>query len=88
MTFFVTFVAVFAVLRRRWPVRATLIVVGAAWQLVVGFTKALTSVYITTSLGALYLATPLSGKGAFLPVGTLAQGLQIWTPMGWSRSGY
>ncbi len=76
MTFFVTFVAVFAVLRRRWPVRATLIVVGAAWQLVVGFTKALTSVYITTSLGALYLATPLSGKGAFLPVGTLAQGLR------------
>ena len=76
VVFFVTFVAVFAVLRRRWPVRATLIVVGAAWQLVVGFTKALTSVYIITSLGSLYLATPLSGRGAFLPVGTLAQGLR------------
>ncbi len=76
VTFFVTFVAVFAVLRRRWPVRATLIVVGAAWQLVVGFTKALTSVYIIPSLGTLYLATPLSGRGAFLPVGTLAQGLR------------
>ena len=53
VVFFVTFVAVFAVLRRRWPVRATLIVVGAAWQLVVGLTKALTSVYIITSLGSL-----------------------------------
>jgi hypothetical protein len=74
--FFVTFVAVFAVLRRRWPVRATLIVVGAAWQMVVGLTKALTSAYIITSLGTLYLATPLSGRGAFLPVGTLAQGLR------------
>src|SRR5262249_31607193 len=76
VVFFVTFVAVFAVLRRRWPVRATLIVVGAAWQLVVGLTKALTSVYIITSLGALYLATPLSSRAAFLPVGTLAQGLR------------
>src|SRR5215472_16464951 len=76
VVFFVTFVAVFAVLRRNWPVRATLIVVGAAWQLVVGFTKALTSVYIITSLGALYLATPLSGRAEFLPVGTLAQGLR------------
>jgi len=76
VVFFVTFVAVFAVLRRRWPVRATLIVVGAAWQMVVGLTKALTSAYIITSLGSLYLATPLSGRGAFLPVGTLAQGLR------------
>ncbi|HEX6554325.1 MAG TPA: hypothetical protein VF026_16285 [Ktedonobacteraceae bacterium] len=76
VAFFVTFVAVFAVLRRSFPVRATLIVVGAAWQLVVGFTKALTSVYIITSLGTLYLATPLSGRAAFLPVGTLAQGLR------------
>jgi hypothetical protein len=76
VVFFVTFVAVFAVLRRSFPVRATLIVVGAAWQLVVGVTKALTSVYIITSLGALYLTMPLSGKGAFLPVGTLAQGLR------------
>ena len=76
VVFFVTFVAVFAVLRRRWPVRATLIVVGAAWQMVVGLTKALTSVYIIPSLGTLYLATPLSGRGAFLPVGTLAQGLR------------
>jgi hypothetical protein len=76
VTFFVTFVAVFAVLRSRWPVQATLVVVGAVWQLVVGFSKALTSVYIATSLGALYLAAPLSGRGAFLPVGTLAQGLR------------
>ena len=76
VAFFVTFVAVFTVLRRRWPVRAMLIVVGAAWQLVVGLSKALTSVYIATSLGTLYLATPLSGRGAFLPVGTLAQGLR------------
>jgi hypothetical protein len=76
VVFFVTFVAVFAVLRRSFPVQATLIVVGAAWQLVVGLTKALTSVYIITSLGTLYLATPLSGRAAFLPVGTLAQGLR------------
>lgn len=76
VVFFVTFVAVFAVLRRSFPVRATLIVVAAAWQMIVGLTKALTSAYIIPSLGTLYLATPLSGRGAFLPVGTLAQGLR------------
>ena len=77
---FVSFVAVFAVLRKRWPIWAHLILIIGAWQMILGLTKALTSVYIATSLGASYLAANAAGKAALLPlggvVGGLRQGLQ------------
>src|SRR5947209_3865244 len=77
---FVSFVAVFAVLRKRWPIWAHLILIIGAWQMILGLTKALTSVYMATSLGASYLAANAAGKAALLPlggvVGGLRQGLQ------------
>jgi len=77
---FVSFVAVFAVLQKRWPVWAHLLLILAAWSMILGLTKALTSVDMATSLGASYLAANAVGKAALLPlggvVGGLRQGLQ------------
>ena len=53
--FFVTATTLFAVLRLRWPVRASLILVCGAWQMLIGFTKGLSSFLIFTSLGAAYV---------------------------------
>jgi hypothetical protein len=77
---FVSFVAVFAVLQKRWPVWAHLLLIIGALQMVLGLTKGLTSAYMATSLGASYLAANAAGKAALLPlggvVGGLRQGLQ------------
>ncbi len=77
---FVSFAAVFAVLQKRWPVWAHLLLILGAWQMILGLTKALTSVDMATSLGASYLAANAVGKAALLPlggvVGGLRQGLQ------------
>ena len=73
---FVTFVAVFAVLRKRWPVWAHLLLIVGAWQMILGLTKAFTSVYMATSLGASYLAANAVGKAALLPLGGVVAGLR------------
>ena len=73
---FVSFVAVFAVLRNRWPVWAHLLLIVGAWQMILGLTKALTSVYMVTSLGASYLAASAVGKVALLPLGGVVGGLR------------
>jgi hypothetical protein len=53
--FFATVVTLFAALRSRWPVRASLLLVFGAWQMVVGFTKALSSWFTFMHLGAAYV---------------------------------
>jgi len=73
---FVSFVAVFAVLKKRWPVWAHLILIIGAWQMILGLTKALTSFYMVTSLGASYLAANVAGKAALLPLGGVVGGLR------------
>jgi hypothetical protein len=73
---FVSFVAVFAVLQKRWPVWAHLLLVIGAWQMILGLTKALTSVDMATSLGASYLAANAAGKAALLPLGGVVGGLR------------
>jgi hypothetical protein len=77
---FVSLGAVFAVLQKRWPVWAHLLLIIGSWQMVLGLTKGLTSVYMVTSLGASYLAANAADKAALLPlggvVGGLRQGLQ------------
>jgi hypothetical protein len=73
---FVSFVAVFAVLRKHWPVWAHLILIIGASQMILGLTKALTSVYMATSLGASYLAANAIGKAALLPLGGVVAGLR------------
>jgi len=53
--FFITTVTLFAMLRSAFPVRASLILVCGAWQMITGYTKGLMSSYIFTGLGAAYL---------------------------------
>jgi len=73
---FVSFVAVFAVLRKRWPVWAHLLLIVGAWQMILGLTKSFTSVYMVNSLGASYLAANAVGKAALLPLGGVVAGLR------------
>ena len=73
---FVSFVAVFAVLRKRWPVWAHLLLIIGGWQMILGLTKAFTSVYMVNSLGASYLAANAVGKAALLPLGGVVAGLR------------
>jgi hypothetical protein len=74
--FFVTFVTLFAVIRLRWPVRASLIMVAGAWQMIIGFTKALSSFITFTSLGAAYVAGDAALRATLVPVATGADGLR------------
>jgi len=74
--FFVTFVTLFALLRVRWPVRASLILVCGAWQMIIGFTKALSSFFTFTSLGAAYVAGDTALRATLIPVAAGADGLR------------
>ena len=74
--FFVTAVTLFAALRLRWPVRASLILVVGAWQMIIGFTKGLSSLYTFTSLGAAYVAGDSALRAALLPVAAGEYGLR------------
>ncbi|TMF35489.1 MAG: hypothetical protein E6I27_15370 [Chloroflexi bacterium] len=56
VVFFVTWVAVFIAIFRMWPVRAALVLVLGAISLAFGLTKAITTSYLATTLGAAYLA--------------------------------
>ena len=73
--FFVTAVTLFAVLRLRWPVRASLILVCGAWQMIAGVTKGLSSLFTFTSLGAAYVAGDAALRATLLPVAAGEYGL-------------
>ena len=66
--FFATVVTLFAALRSRWPVRASLLLVFGAWQMVVGLTKALSSWFTFTHLGAAYVGGGEALRETLLPV--------------------
>jgi hypothetical protein len=74
--FFVTAATLFAVLRPRWPVRASLILVCGAWQMLIGLTKALITLFTFTSLGAAYVAGDAALRTTLVPVAIGAEGLQ------------
>jgi len=75
LVFFVTFVGVFIATFKMWPVRAALVLVLGAMSLAFGLTKAITTSYIATSLGARYLAEP-TAKESLFAAGKLADGLR------------
>ena len=75
--FFVTAVTLFAVLRQRWPVRASLILVCGAWQMIVGLTKGLSSLFTFTPLGAAYVAGDATLRATLLPIATSQFGLRL-----------
>ena len=75
LVFFVTWVAVFIAIFRMWPVRAALVLVLGAISLAFGLTKAITSSYLATTLGAAYLAEPTE-QTSLLAGGKVADGLR------------
>jgi hypothetical protein len=74
--FVVPAVTLFAVLRARWPVQASLVLVCGAWQMITGFTKALSSLYTFTSLGDAYVAGDAALRAALIPAAMAADGLR------------
>ena len=75
LVFFVTWVAVFIAIFRMWPVRAALVMVLGAISLTFGLTKAITTSYLATTLGAAYLAEPTE-RASLLTAGKVADGLR------------
>ena len=73
---FVTAVTLFATLRQRWPVRASLLLVFGTWQMLMGFTKGLSSWFTFTHLGAAYVAGDSSLRATLLPVAAGEYGLR------------
>jgi hypothetical protein len=76
IAFFVTFVAVFSVVRSRWPVWGQLILVGGAGTLILALTKTATFVHMAIGLGAAYLAAGAAGHPALLPLGGVVAGIR------------
>src|SRR5262245_53638442 len=73
---FVTLVTIYAILREAFPVRASLIVVGSAWQMLIGFTKGLMASNVFTQLGSAYLAGDAALRATLIPVANAAEGLR------------
>ena len=76
VVFFVTVVTLFAAFRLRWPVRASLLLVAGAWQMIMGFTKGLSSLYTFTSLGDAYVAGDAALRATLLAVAAGEFGLR------------
>jgi len=74
--FFITTVTLFAMLRSAFPVRASLILVCGAWQMLMGYTKGLFSSYIFTDLGSAYLAAEATLRATLIPVANAANDLR------------
>ncbi len=74
---FVSFVTLFAALRRRWPVRASLILVFGAAQMIVGTTKVMIVQLMFIRLGDAYVHAGAAAKAAFLAVAAGAEGLRL-----------
>jgi len=74
--FFPTVVTLFSALRLRWPVRASLLLVFGTWQMLMGFTKALSSWFTFTHLGAAYVSGDAALRATLLPVAAGEYGLR------------
>lgn len=74
--FTVTFVAVFAVLRQRWPVFAHLIFLCGITALIMVVAKDDISYNLASSLGPAYLAADAAHQTALLPLGAMASGIR------------
>jgi len=73
--FFITTITLFAILRVAFPVRASLILVCGAWQMLTGFTKALFSSFTYTELGAAYIAADETTRATLIHIANAMDGL-------------
>ena len=74
--FFVTVVTLFVVLRENFPIRASLLLVCGAWQMLFGFSKGLISAYVFPQLGEAYLAADTVLRSALIPTAGAMDGLR------------
>jgi hypothetical protein len=74
--FFVTVVTLFAALRVRWPVRASLLLVCGAWETIMVCTMLLHWFFTLTSLGTAYVAGDAALRATLIPAATAADGLR------------
>ncbi len=73
---FITVVALFASLREVFPVQANLILVGGAWQMLMGFTKGLISPFVFPRLGSAFIAADATLRSAIIPVASAMDSLR------------
>jgi hypothetical protein len=74
--FFVTVATLFSALRLTWPVRASLLLVFGACEMITVVIKVLNSLFTFTSLGAAYVAGDAALRATFIPAATAADGLR------------
>lgn len=75
--FFITAVTLYAIWRQTMPLCASLIIVGGAWQMVIGMTKGLTTIYTLSPLGTAYLAGNSTLQASLLPIAQSLYGLRL-----------
>lgn len=73
---FVMVVSLYAMLREAFPIRASLIMVFGAWQMIVGYTKGLISSYVFTQLGSAYLTADANLRVTLIPMANAMEGLR------------
>jgi hypothetical protein len=74
--FFITVATLFVILRESFPVRAGLILVCGAWQMLFGLSKGLISAYVFPQLGTAYLAADTTLRSALIPTAGAMDGLR------------
>jgi hypothetical protein len=74
--FFITVATLFVILRESFPVRAGLILVCGAWQMLFGLSKVLISAYVFPQLGTAYLAADTTLRSALIPTAGAMDGLR------------
>ena len=75
--FIVPVVALYAILRSNWPVRASLLLVAGAWQMLMGFTKALITIMSFNQLGSAYIHGEAAMRAVLIPMAASQDGLRM-----------
>jgi hypothetical protein len=75
--FIVPVVALYAILRTNWPVRANLLLVAGAWQMLMGSTKALITIMSFNQLVSAYVHADAALRAALIPMAASQDGLRM-----------
>ena len=75
--FLISAVTLYMALRGSWPVRAALILACGFWQMIVGFTKGLSSLLMFTPIGSAYVVGDAATRATLTAVGSGFYGLRL-----------
>ena len=75
--FFVTVVTLYTFMRERMPIRAILLLVFGAWQMILGLTKGFSSLLTFAALGEAYVAADPALQAVLIPVAEGQYGLRL-----------